>query len=548
MARKKQTQIIELDVITKGLETTEKNFGKLVDNTGDMGKKAKSVLSDVEKIRKLIDEFGKEMPITQAKELQKLFEKIAKKADDISQLESITIFSDKELKKFNSISTQIDNLIKKQKELKELESKAETDYQSRITGLKKQKTVADPSGTGKRINLKPIEGKWNDEKDLQTIAGNSSDIKAQQAALAVLKQINEAEETRKKVLEGIKESNASYGQAIEELTKKQQELVSTTRSLTSEEKTYAESTSLWAGQQAASTKKAIESNQKLGNSMIGVKNKSEEQANGLGKAAKALFSWTAVWNIGRRMLNEAISTVQGMDEALNGMAMVTGKSRDEVDSYISRIQQLSKETSTAMTELANLITEYTKQGRSISDSFILAEQTAKAAKIAGISATESIQYMTSAINGFNLAAKDATKVSDIFANVAAASATDYEQLAISLSKVSAQANLAGMSIEYTTALVAKGIETTQEAPESIGTALKTILARMRELSDYGKTLEDGGSVNNVETALAAAGIKLRTVNGEFRELEDIFNELGPKWDSLNTMQQQAIAQAVAGTR
>lgn len=237
-----------------------------------------------------------------------------------------------------------------------------------------------------------------------------------------------------------------------------------------------------------------------------------------------------------------------MDESLNGMAMVTGKSRDEIDQLIPRIQALAKDTSTAMTEIAGLITEYTKQGRTLEESFVLAEETAKAAKIAGISAAESIKYMTSAINGFNLAATDATRVSDVFANIAAISATDYEQLAIALSKVSAQANLAGMSMEYTTALLAKGIETTQEAPESIGTALKTIIARMRELTDYGKTLEDGASVNKVENALAAAGIELRNVNGEFRDLEDIFNELGPKWDHLNTMQQQAIAQAVAGTR
>lgn len=237
-----------------------------------------------------------------------------------------------------------------------------------------------------------------------------------------------------------------------------------------------------------------------------------------------------------------------MDKSLTGMTVVTGKSREEIYELIPQIQELSKETSTAMTELAGLITEYTRQGRSLKDSFILAEETAKAAKIAGISAGESIQYMTSAINGFNLAATDAVRVSDIFANLAAKSATNYEQLAVALSKVSAQANLAGMSIEYTTALLAKGIETTQEAPESIGTALKTIVARMRELSDYGTVLEDGASVNKVERALTAAGIELRDVNGEFRNLEDIFNELGPKWDNLNAMQQQAIAQAVAGTR
>ena len=162
------------------------------------------------------------MPITQAKELQRLFEKIARKADDISQLENITIFSDKELKKFNSISTQIDNLIKKQEKLKELESKARTDYKDRINSLKTQKTVADPSGSGKRISLKPIEGKWKNEKELQTIASDGSDIKAQQAALAVLKQIDEAERVRKETLEEIKESNTSYEQTIEGLRKEQQ--------------------------------------------------------------------------------------------------------------------------------------------------------------------------------------------------------------------------------------------------------------------------------------------------------------------------------------
>lgn len=546
MAKKKQTQIIELDVITKGLETTEKNFQKLIGNTGDMGKKAKSVLEDIGKIRDLIDEFGEELPITQAKELQKLFEKISKKADDISELETISIFSDKELKKFNNLTNQINNLLSKKKDLYALKESATRTYNERKESLKKQKTVADPENN-KRVSLKSIEGKWKNEEDLKELAG-SSNLETQRAALGVLKQIEDACDKYADSLNSISSSSEEYTKKIKELEEQKRALVETTRSLTDEEKTAAESAAIWSSEQSVYIKQAIESNQKLGNTAIAMRKETDKQSSSLKNVTKALFSWATLWNIGKKMFSEAISTVKGMDEALNGMVMVTGKSREEVDALIPKVQQLSKATSTAMTEVASLITEYTKQGRSITDSFILAEQTAKAAKIAGISATESIKYMTSAINGFNLAAKDATKVSDIFANVAAVSATDYEQLAISLSKVSAQANLAGLSIEYTTALLAKGIETTQEAPESIGTALKTILARMRELSDYGKSLEDGGSVNSVETALAAAGIKLRTVNGEFRGLEDIFNELGPKWDSLNTMQQQAIAQAVAGTR
>ena len=250
----------------------------------------------------------------------------------------------------------------------------------------------------------------------------------------------------------------------------------------------------------------------------------------------------------RKIINDSIRAIIDMDKALTDMSVVTGQSRKELYDMIPALNELGQAAGATATEMAGLTAEYMKQGRTIKDSMELAKQTAKAAKISGISVTDSVEYMTSAINGFNLAARDAEHVSDVFAKVAAATATDYRDLAVALSKVSAQANTAGLSLEFTTALLAKGIETTQEAPESIGTALKTVIARMRELTDYGTVLEDDTSINKVERALDAAGVSLRTVTGEFRDLEEVFRELGPKWDQLNTMQQQAIAQAVAGTR
>jgi TP901 family phage tail tape measure protein len=253
-------------------------------------------------------------------------------------------------------------------------------------------------------------------------------------------------------------------------------------------------------------------------------------------------------NFLRRAARSAVQTIQELDKAITNMTVVTGESREETEKYVASFVKIAQASSSTITEIAGLTTEYVRQGRSMKDAMVLAEETAKAAKIAGISTSESLTYMTSAINGFNLAAKDAAHVSDVFAKIAAETATDYEQLAVALSKVSAQASQAGLSIEYTTALLAKGIETTQEAPESIGTALKTIIARFRELSDYGSTLEDGVSVNQVEEALRAVGIEARDQAGNFRDLDDILNELGPRWDSLTSMQRQAIAQAAAGTR
>lgn len=208
--------------------------------------------------------------------------------------------------------------------------------------------------------------------------------------------------------------------------------------------------------------------------------------------------------------------------------MVTGKTREETYNLLTTYQDLASELGTTTKEVASVATEYMRQGKTTQESLTLTEAAISAAKVAGISASESINYLTTALNGFQLSADDAMTVSDKFAAVAATSATNYEELAVALSKVASQANLAGMSIDYTTALLAKGIETTREAPETIGTALKTIIARMREISDYGETLDGSTDVNNVETQLAYVGIALKDTNGELRSTEDVLDELGQK--------------------
>lgn len=290
-----------------------------------------------------------------------------------------------------------------------------------------------------------------------------------------------------------------------------------------------------------------------------LKNKEEEsskdlpdvkktQSSSLGKAFKQFSIYAVVLRTVRRAAQEAARTISDLDKALTDQAMVTGMTRKQTKALLSDYQNLAAQLGTTTKEVAGVATEFIRQGKSVSEALTLTEAAVSAAKVAGISGSESVNYLTTALNGFQLAATDALRVSDKFAAIAATSATSYEELATALSKVASQANLAGMSIDYTTALLAKGIETTREAPETIGTALKTIIARMRELSDYGATLEGDTDVNNVETQLAYVGIALKDANGELRSTQDVLDELGKKWDTLNSNQQAAIAKALAGTR
>lgn len=284
------------------------------------------------------------------------------------------------------------------------------------------------------------------------------------------------------------------------------------------------------------------------NAVEGFTKATDRQSSSLGRAFKQFTIYNIAVRAAKTAVREAVQTVKELDKSLTEQAMVTGLTRQQTYKLVGEYQNLALQCGATTKEIAGVATEYMKQGKTIQESLTLTQAAVKAAKVARVSVGDSVNYLTTALNGFQLSAEDAMKVSDKFAAVAASSATDYDELAIALSKVASQANLAGMSIDYTTALLTKGLETTREAPETMGTALKTIIARMRELSDYGETLEGDTDINNVESQLAYVGIALRDTNGELRSTEDVLDELGKKWDTLNKNQQAALAKALAGTR
>jgi TP901 family phage tail tape measure protein len=209
---------------------------------------------------------------------------------------------------------------------------------------------------------------------------------------------------------------------------------------------------------------------------------------------------------------------------------------------------MAKEVGLTTTEVANLSIAFFRQGRSAVDALRLTETAAKFAKIAAIDVNDAANFLTAAINGFNLAASDATMIIDKFAALGAGAAASAQEIAIALSKVAPAAASAGVEIDNLMAFVTKGIETTREAPENIGTAFKTIFARMRELTDIGKTVEDGMDVNRVESSLRSIGVALRDGNGEFRNLDEVLLEVGQRWDSIDRNQQAYLATTLAGTR
>jgi len=261
------------------------------------------------------------------------------------------------------------------------------------------------------------------------------------------------------------------------------------------------------------------------------------------------ITYNQVLRIAKRAWRSIITTVSELDKSLTDIAVVTGKSRNEVYGLLGAYQDLSKQVGLATTDVVKLSTQFFRQGKTVEETFALTETAAKLAKIAMIDVTDAADYLTSTLNGFNLSANQAVSVTDKLAKLSATSASSVEELAKALQKVAPSAKTAGVSLDNMLGFMAKGIETTREAPENIGTAFKTIFARMAELKDLGKTTEDGMDLSRVDKALKDVGVTLvDTVNGGFRPLDDVLIDLGNRWGELDSFQKSYVGTALAGTR
>jgi len=102
-------------------------------------------------------------------------------------------------------------------------------------------------------------------------------------------------------------------------------------------------------------------------------------------------------------------------------------------------------------------------------------------------------------------------------------------------------------MEQMAAMIATSASVTRQAPQTIGTAWNTVLSRLGGLK-LGETLEDGVDLNKYSKALKTIGVDILDASGELRNMGEIVDEIGAKWDFLTKAQQSALAQTVGGVR
>lgn len=260
--------------------------------------------------------------------------------------------------------------------------------------------------------------------------------------------------------------------------------------------------------------------------------------------------WQLSSNILHRLegaLGSAIGYAKDLDESLNNIRIVTGKSTDDMASFAKEANEAAKALSTTTTNYTDASLIYYQQGLSDEEVKKRTDITVKMGNVARESAEEVSQYMTAIWENYADGSESLESYADKITALGAATASSSKEIANGLEKFVAVGDQIGLSYDYATAALTTILAKTRQSEDVVGTALKTIFARIQGFN-LGETADDGVTLNKYSSALKAVGVDVLDVNGEMKDMDTILNELASKWGTLGKAQQNALAQTVAGVR
>lgn len=264
---------------------------------------------------------------------------------------------------------------------------------------------------------------------------------------------------------------------------------------------------------------------------------------------------TAGWQLSSTAIHRFIGTIQtaynyaqDLNKSLNNIRIVTGYGSDRMAEFAKNANKAAKQLSATTLDYTNASLIYYQQGLDDKAVQERSDVTVKMANVTGTAAQTVSDQLTAIWENFM---KDGEHTAEWYADVmtalGAATASSTDEIAEGLEKFAAVADTVGLSYEYATAALTTITAKTRQSADVVGTALKTLFARIEGLN-LGETLDDGTTLNKYSSALEAVGVNIKNEAGQLKDMDEILDEIGAKWNTIGKDQQIALAQTVAGVR
>ena len=264
-------------------------------------------------------------------------------------------------------------------------------------------------------------------------------------------------------------------------------------------------------------------------------------------AAKKIAIWGISTNLVYGSLNQlkkGISFISELDNSLNQVRIVTGKTQVEVEKLAQSYNKLGKEMSVSTKEIASTSADLYRQGLSDSDVEERMKSIIQYAKISSISLKESNTIITATANATG---ESVNKIIDIFALLGDTTASGADEIGEALQRVASASESSNISLEKSASWLATISSITRESASTIGRSLNSAISRYESIKSTGFNSEDSTKLNDVVQSLSDIGIKATDSQGQLLDFANVMDMVGARFDTLSKNEKAYITTTMFGT-
>jgi TP901 family phage tail tape measure protein len=234
----------------------------------------------------------------------------------------------------------------------------------------------------------------------------------------------------------------------------------------------------------------------------------------------------------QQAFNNSLKVIFEFDNAIQDLAKVVDQSEISLGNLSNRLFEVAQRTGNAVTAVAESFGVFIRQGNGAEEALRRTEAALIAVNVSELSVSESTRLITSTLQVFGSEIDNAIQALDLLSVTADNAGTSAGEVARGILRSGAAAEAVGISFRQLSALIAATEEATKLGGSRIGSAFKTIFARLAANEDQ---LRDQA---NAFGALIQPG----------EDLLDILGKLSEIFPNLNRNQKAQITQIVAGKR
>lgn len=294
---------------------------------------------------------------------------------------------------------------------------------------------------------------------------------------------------------------------------------------------------------------------KLSNGAVDAAKKSSLLGDSLGRVLLKMAAWQVFGDLISKVIGsfrDALNTLKDVDTEMVNVQKVTDYSSAQMQALEENAYALASAYGRTADEITAMYTAFARAGYLGDQLDSMTELGTLLANIGDISQDTASKFLLAVDAAWKLNGSESElmTVMDGLNEITNKNAVDMEALTSGITVAGSVFAEAGESVQTFSSLVGAGVAATQRSGSEISRGLRTIVMNIRQIK--GETedgeLIDGESIAKASKALREyAGISTMA-NGQLRLSSDVLKDLAGKWNSLDTVAQSAIAEALAGKR